>query len=332
MKDMGDATVRLLQLLSLLQSRPQWTGSDLAERLAVSTRTIRTDINRLRALDYGVESCPGVTGGYRLRAGAALPPVHLDDQEAIAVAVGLRTATTAGLDGIAEDAARASTKLERLLPTRLRARLRTVSTTSEAIPYTRDVLSPQVFAAIAAAIERQDELRFDYTDRAGSASRRRTQPHRMVHVGGRWYLVAYDLDRNDWRSYRADRMTPKTPTGPRFTPKPLPGPDLATFVTRGRMAAMWTYTARIVVAAPAEAVAARIPTGLWNARPIDHHTSVLEAGAQSPQLLAAYLGAMDLDFHVDTRADPELAVEITKLAARYTAATREQVPTSTNTL
>lgn len=329
---MGDATVRLLKLLSLLQSRPQWTGDDLAERLGVSARTIRADINRLRALDYGVESCPGVTGGYRLAAGAALAPVHFDDQEAIAVAVGLRTAATAGLAGISEDAARASTKLERLLPARLRTRLRTVSMTSEAVAHTRDLVSPDVFGAITAAIERHEELRFDYTDRGGSPTRRRTQPHRMVHVSGRWYLVAYDLDREDWRSYRADRVTPKTPTGPRFTPRPLPGPDLATFVTRGRMAAMWTYTARIVVAAPAETVTARIPTGVWTVSPLDQHTSALDAGAQSPQLLAAYLAAMDLDFHVDPHAAPELAVEITKLAARYSAATREQIQTSTNSI
>ena len=321
---MGDTTVRLLRLLSLLQSRPQWTGDELAQRLGVSARTVRADINRLRALDYGVDAYPGVAGGYRLQASATLPPLHLDDDEAIAVAVGLHTAATAGLDGMGEHAARATAKLQRLLSSRLRDRLRTVAAAAEAVPHTRDLVALAVFQAIAAAIQRHEQLRFDYTDRRGSVSRRHTEPHRMVHVSGRWYLVAYDLDRHDWRSYRADRVTPKTPTGPRFTPRSLPGPDLATFVTRGRMAALWSYTARVLVDAPVETVAARIPTGVWTVQPVDRHTSLLEAGAQSPQLLAAYLGAMDLDFHVDAAAAPELAAELATLAARYSAATQQR--------
>lgn len=325
---MADTTVRLLRLLSLLQSRRHWSGSELSRRLGVSTRTVRADISRLRALDYGIDACPGVTGGYRLDAGATLPPLHLDDDEAIAVAVGLRTAATAGLDGIGEHATRATAKLERLLPTRLRARLRTVTAAAETVSHTRDLLATEVFGAIATAIERREQLRFDYLDGSGSASRRRTEPHRMVHVNGRWYLVAYDLDRRDWRSFRADRLTPKEPTGPRFTPRRLPGPDLATFVTRGRMTAMWTFTADVLVDAPAETVAARIPNGLWTVRPIDRRTSVLHAGAQSAQLLAAYLAAMDLDFHIDADAAPELAAEITKIAARYNAATRRAPTTS----
>jgi predicted DNA-binding transcriptional regulator YafY len=320
---MHDTTIRLLRLLSLLQSRQQWSGHELAERLGVSTRTIRADINRLRALDYGVDALPGAAGGYRLRGGAALPPLHLDDDEAIAVAVGLRTAGAAGVDGIAEHAARATVKLQRMLPSRLRARLHTVSSTAETVSNTRDLVPSDVFKAVTAAIERHEELRFDYTNHGGSATRRRAEPHRMVHVGGRWYLVAYDLDRRAWRSYRVDRLTPKAPAGPRFSPRPLPGPNLASFVTRGRMAAMWAYSARVTVHAPADVVAARIPTSIWAVQPNDSQSSVLEAGAQSPQLLAAYLGAMDLDFHVDPIAAPELAAEIAKLAVRYSGATRD---------
>ncbi|BEK94183.1 YafY family protein [Nocardia seriolae] len=326
MRDMGDTTVRLLRLLSLLQSRRRWTGDELAERLGVSARTIRADINRLRALDYGVDASPGVAGGYRLRAGVIIPPLHLDDDEAVATAVGLHTAATVGMDGIAEHAARAAAKLERLLPSRLRNRLQTISAAIETVPCTRELVAPEVFQATAAAIDRREQLRFDYTDRHRSLSRRHTEPHRMVHVSGRWYLIGYDLDRRDWRTYRVDRITPKTPTGPRFTPRPLPGADLADFVTRGRMAAMWAYVAQIFVNAPVETVAARIPTGIWSVRPLDRHTSIIEAGAQTPQLLAAYLAAMDLDFHIDTHASPELATEITKLAARYAAATRKASP------
>lgn len=319
---MVNTTVRLLRLLALLQNQRQWTGAELADRLGVNARTIRTDIARLRALDYQVDAVPGVAGGYRLRAGETLPPIQLDDDEAIAVAVGLRTAAAAGVIGIDEHSSRAAAKLERLLPPRLRHRLQTMSAAAEAAPNSRDPVALDVFHAVAAAIERGEELRFDYCDRRRTSSRRRVEPHRMLHISGRWYLIGYDLDRQDWRSYRVDRLDPKTPTGPRFAPRELPGPDLATFVTRGRMAALWNYTARVIVDAPAETVATRIPSGIWAVEPIYPETSTLEAGAQSPQLLAAYLGAMDLDFHVDVERAPELAAATETLAARCTAATR----------
>ncbi|MFD6399134.1 helix-turn-helix transcriptional regulator [Nocardia sp. NPDC060249] len=317
---MVDTSVRLLRLLGLLQTQRLWTGAELASRLGVNTRTIRADIARLRRLDYQVDAVSGVAGGYRLRAGARLPPLQLDDDEAIAVAVALRTAVGAGVVGIGEDAARAATKLQQLLPPQLRHRLHTISAVAEAIPNSRDPVAPSIFRDVATTVERSEVLRFDYTDRHDRASERRVEPYRLVHCGGRWYLVGYDLDRQDWRSYRLDRISPKTPTGPRFTARDLPARDLATFVTRGRMAALWNYTARVIVDAPAETVAARIPSGIWTVEPIDPHTSALEAGAQSPQLLAAYLAAMDLDFHLEAGHAPELGAAIATLAARYTAA------------
>ncbi len=345
---MADTAARLLRLLALLQSQPRWAGPALADRLGVSVRTVRADIERLRSLDYTIDATPGADGGYRLRAGTRLPPVPLDytidatpgadggyrlragtrlppvpldDDEAVAVAVALRTATTSGLAGIGEHATRAAAKLEQLLPARLRPRLTTVDRVTETAPTTRDPVAPHVFAAVTTAIERCEQLRFDYLDRHHDPSRRRIEPHRLVHVSGRWYLVGYDLDRDDWRSYRVDRITPTTPTGPRFLPRQLPGPDLATFVTRGRMAAMWNYRARITIDAPAETVTARIPTGIWTVERLDPHTSTLDAGAQTPQLLAAYLGALDLNFHIDPDQAPELAAAVATLAARYAAAT-----------
>lgn len=143
--------------------------------------------------------------------------------------------------------------------------------------------------------------------------------YRLVHVTGRWYLVAFDLDREDWRSFRVDRITPKTPTGPRFCRRELPEADLTNFVIRGRMAALWDYRARVVVDAPAETVAARIPTGIWTVEPRDTRTSHLEAGAHSPELLAAYLGTLGLDFHIDPTQNPDLAHAASALANRYTA-------------
>lgn len=320
---MVDTSVRLLRLLGLLQTQRRWTGAELATRLGVNTRTIRVDIARLRRLDYEIDAAPGVAGGYRLRAGATLPLLRFDDDEAVAAAVALRTAARAGVAGISDAAARAAAKLEQLLPPRLRHRLHTVHSATEPVPDAGNVLDTSVFRAVATAIERSEILRFDYSDRHATNSCRRVEPHRMVHSGGRWYLVGYDLDRQDWRSYRVDRIDPKTPTGPGFTIRELPGPDLTTFVTRGRMAALWNYTARVTVHAPADTVAARIPIGIWTVEPIDAHTSALEAGAQTPQLLAAYLAAMDLDFHLDTEQAPELAAAVDVIAARYTTATHD---------
>jgi len=315
-----DTAARLLRLLSLLQAHQHWSGAVLADRLEVSTRTVRADVERLRSLGYHVDATPGVGGGYRLRTGATLPLLLLDDDEALAVAVGLRIAATAGVSGVGEHAVRAVAKLEQLLPVRLRHRLTTMSAVAEAVPSPRDPAAPDVLAAVATACRAGEQLRLDYVDRHRGTSRRRVEPYRLVHAGGRWYLVAYDLDRDDWRSFRVDRISPHSPTGPRFTPRELPGPDLAAFVTRGRMAALWNYRAQVTVAAPAETVAARIPTGSWTVEPLDDHTSLLDAGAHSPELLAVYLGALGLDFHVDSGQAPELAAAADTLATRYTAA------------
>ncbi|MDN5751339.1 MAG: WYL domain-containing protein, partial [Pseudonocardia sp.] len=218
-----------MRLLSLLQAHQHWSAATLAARLEVTTRTVRADVQRLRSLGYDIDAAPGVAGGYRLRAGTTMPELLLDDDEAVAVAIGLRTAAAAGVTGIGEHAGRAAAKLEGLLPGRPRHRLRTLSLSAVAdtVPNSRDPVPGEALAAVAAACERHEQLRLGYTDRHQASSRRRVEPHRLVHVSGRWYLVAYDLDREDWRSLRVDRISPKTPTGPRFTPRELPGPDLA---------------------------------------------------------------------------------------------------------
>jgi len=318
--DMLDTAARLLRLLSLLQAHQQWSGAALAERLEVSTRTVRADVERLRTLGYDIDATSGAGGGYRLRAGATVPPLLLDDSEAIAVAIALRTAATSGVAGIGDDALRAAAKLEQLLPARLRHRLSTLTAVAETVPNQRDPVPPETLVAVAAACRHTDQLRFDYEDRHRGTSSRRVEPHRLVHVSGRWYLVAYDLDRDEWRSFRVDRLNPRIPTGPRFTPREPPGPNLHAFVTQGRMIALWNYRARVVIDAPADIVTARIPTGAWVVEPVDDHTSLLDAGAHSAELLAVYLGALGLDFHIDPDQAPELSAAATALAARYTTA------------
>lgn len=318
---MADTAARLLRLLSLLQARQHWSAAALAWRLEVSTRTVRADVQRLRSLGYDIAARPGVTGGYRLRAGTDMPPLLLDDDETVAVAVGLRTAAASGVAGIGEHANRAVAKLEQLLPARLRHRLSTVSAVAECVPAERDPVSGAVLAAVTAACHRNERLRMDYRDRHRGRTRRWVEPHRVIHVSGRWYLVAYDLDRSDWRSFRVDRIEPKTPAGPRFTPREPPGPDLATFVTKGRMDALWNYRATVVVHASADTVAARMPTGIWTVQPLDAHSSLLDAGAHSPELLATYLGALGLDFRIEPARSPELAQAAATLAERYAAAT-----------
>ncbi|MDN5760351.1 MAG: transcriptional regulator [Tomitella sp.] len=317
---MVDTAARVLRLLSLLQIHRQWPAATLADRLQVTARTVRADVTRLRSLGYNIDATSGVGGGYRLRSGTVLPPLLLDDEEALAVAIGLRTAAASGVAGIDEHAARAASNVERLLPSRLRHRLRTLNTVAHTVPNRRASVPAEVLTTVAAACERREQLRLDYLDRHQVTSRRRVEPHQLVHVSGRWYLVAYDLGRDDWRNLRVDRIIPKIPTGPRYTPRALPGPDLATFVTRGRMAALWNYRAQVTVHAPAETVEARIPAGSWNVQHVDAHTSRLDAGAQNADLLAVYLGALDLDFHIDPEQAPELTHAAHRLAQRYLAA------------
>lgn len=307
-------SARLLRLLSLLQARPDWTGPELAERLRVSSRTIRSDVEKLRELGYPVHATPGVSGGYRLGAGAALPPLLLDDDEAVAVAVGLRTAAGGAVAGIEEASVRALAKLEQVLPSRLRHRVGAMAAATVTVPGTGPSVDPDVLTAVAGAIRAGERLRFDYENHDGSASRRTTEPHRLVSWGRRWYLVAWDVDRDDWRTFRVDRMTPRTPTGPRFAPREPPGGDAAAHVQRGVGEATWRYRATVLLHAPADYAAARLLPGT-PIEPAGEERCVVRVGSDTPHMLTLYLGLLDVDFEVLDA--PELSEHLRRTAARF---------------
>jgi predicted DNA-binding transcriptional regulator YafY len=311
---MLQTSTRLLRLLSLLQARAVWSGPELADRLGVTTRTVRNDVERLRQLGYPVHATPGVGGGYRLGAGAALPPLLLDDDEAVAVAVGLRTAANGSVTGIQETSVRALTKLEQVLPSRLRHRVNAVAAATVEVPASGPTVDAEVLTAIAGACRDRQQLRFDYRDHDGSASVRTVEPHRLVHDRGRWYLVAWDVDRQDWRTFRADRIHPRIPSGPRFAPRDPPDGDVASYLLRGVGAATWRYRARVIVHAPATVIAGRLPPAVL-VEAVDEQTCIVSVGSDTPQMLALYLGMLDADFEVGEA--PELVEQLRTLADRY---------------
>jgi predicted DNA-binding transcriptional regulator YafY len=313
-----ETSARLLRLLSLLQARPDWAGPELAGRLGVTTRTVRNDVERLRRLGYPVHATPGAAGGYRLGAGAAMPPLLLDDDEAVAVALGLRTAAGGSVTGIEETSLRALAKLEQLLPSRLRHRVRALQASTVEVPAAGPTVDAGLLAAIAAACRDHLGLRFDYRDHDGSTTRRSVEPHRLVHDRGRWYLVAWDTDRRDWRTFRADRIRLRTPGGPRFTPREPPNGDAVTHLLRGVGSATWRYRARVKVHAAAETLAGRLPPAV-TVEPVDERTCFVSVGSDTPQMLALYLGMLDADFEVGDA--PELASQLRALADRYRRAT-----------
>jgi predicted DNA-binding transcriptional regulator YafY len=327
---MLDTSVRLLRLLTLLQVHRDWSGADLAQRLGVTTRTVRNDIERLRILGYEVRSRTGVAGGYRLAAGSTLPPLLLDDDEAVAVALGLRAAAAGSVTGIEETSLRALAKLERTLPARLRHRLDALRQATVSAAGGGPTVDAAVLTAVAAACRDHEVLRFDYTGHDGDVSERRVEPHRLVYTGRRWYLLAWDRDREDWRTFRADRIAAPTdttppgdparlPTGPRFTPREPPG-DVATHVVRGTASRAWPYPARVRLHAPAEVIAEhdRVTPAAGLLTPVDERSCILETGSGSLRDLVGYLTGLDVGF--DVLDPPELRDELRELAERYAAA------------
>jgi predicted DNA-binding transcriptional regulator YafY len=227
---MIQTSARLLSLLSLLQMRREWTGSELAGRLEIDVRTVRRDVERLRSLGYPIESARGVAGGYRLGAGGEMPPLLLDDAEAVAVAVGLRTAASGSVSGIEEASVRALTKLEQLLPDRLRRRVRALSEVTSAFSFQSDQIDAGHLADVAAACRDGMQLRFAYVARDDRATQRQTEPAAVVYSGSRWYLLAFDLDRDDWRTFRVDRISGRLRPGGRARRRTVPGGDPAAYV------------------------------------------------------------------------------------------------------
>jgi predicted DNA-binding transcriptional regulator YafY len=308
-----------LALLSLLQARRDWSGIELADRMEVSSRTIRRDVERLRALGYPVESLTGPAGGYRLRAGAAMPPLLLDDEEAIAIAVGLRTAARASVTGIEETAVRALVKLEQVLPNHLRRRVAALGSATVAPPLAGPTVEPQHLTVIAAACRDCECVRFAYRGRDGTASTRLVEPQTLVNLGRRWYLVAWDRGREDWRTFRLDRLTRPASTGRRFAPRKLPAKDAAAYVEQSISAAPNRYEARVTLHVAAEQIAARAPTQWGTITPIDAHTCEYRAGDDNLGWLALRIAMLGVDFTV--HEPPELSEHLRALAERLRRAT-----------
>jgi predicted DNA-binding transcriptional regulator YafY len=311
---MNQTSSRLLELLSLLQGRRDWPGAELAERLEVSGRTIRRDIERLRQLGYPVESLSGPAGGYRLRAGTAMPPLLLDDEEAIAIAVGLRTAARASVTGIEETAVRALVKLEQVLPAHLRRRVRALGSATITSPAAGPTVDPQHLTVIAAACRDSECLRFAYRSRDGTDSRREVEPHRLVNLGRRWYLVAWDRRREDWRSFRVDRLTKPASSGVRFAARTLPAKDAAAYVSQSITRAPNRYEARVTLRAPAEEISPRFPAQWGTVEPIDSHSCEYRTGDDDLRWLALRIAMLDVEFVV--HEPPELAEHLVGMAGR----------------
>ncbi|MFD7033718.1 helix-turn-helix transcriptional regulator [Streptomyces sp. NPDC059917] len=312
---MTDTPARLLTLLSLLQTPREWPGSELADRLGVSSRTIRRDIDRLRDLGYPVEATLGAEGGYRLVAGAAMPPLVLDDEEAVAIAVGLRAGAGHAIEGVEEASVRALAKLEQVLPSRLRHRVSSLQSATVALTRGDGAsIDPRTLTTIASATAGQERLRFAYRAADGVGTRRLVEPNRLVSTGRRWYLVAFDLDRDDWRTFRVDRVSEPFPTGARFAPRELPM-DAVAFVERGlRHGPGATYEVELRFATAPEAVPGWV--GVAEAEP-GGGCRVRFACGDAPEWLAARLALTGLPFTVVSPAS--LAATARALGTRLTA-------------
>jgi len=317
---MANTSTRTLRLLSLLQTHRYWPGAELAGRLQVSLRTLRRDIDRLRELGYPVQAQRGVEGGYQLAAGAALPPLVIDDEEAVALAVGLQAAAESAVEGIAESSVRALAKVVQVMPARLRRRveaLRAMTVPASWGGPAQLAVDPGVLTGVALACRDSERLRFGYTAADGQRTARHVEPLRLVSLRRRWYLVGYDLDRLAWRSFRVDRLSGPQGTGARFRPRELPAADAAAFVRAGIDSVQAAYEIEVLVDAPAAAVRERI--GRWS--------TVEEAGAarcrvrmttDSLDWPVMALGAVGADF--DVLSPPELADQVRDWGRRFSRA------------
>ncbi|MEU9790730.1 WYL domain-containing protein [Streptomyces sparsogenes] len=317
---MQKTSSRLLALLSLLQAPRNWLGDDLAERLDVTPRTVRRDIDRLRELGYPIRAFKGPFGGYRLGTGSQLPPLRFDDDQAVALALALQSAATSTTIG--EDAVRALSTVRQVMPSHLRQRVGMLQITAVTSPEAGNAspVGTQLLMEVSRVIHACEELRFDYGhDPTGPAEHpRRAQPHHLVTWRGHWYLIAWDLDRGDWRVFRADRIRPRTPTGPRFTPRDLPGDGVAAFIT-GRFrgtdgsTADWPCHGEVILNLPAQAVAPFAQDGIVEELGPDRCR--LSLGSWSWTGLAAAIGRFDTDIQVI--GPPQLTGAFAELAARY---------------
>ncbi|MER6951469.1 YafY family protein [Nonomuraea sp. NPDC000554] len=317
---MANTSTRTLRLLSLLQTHRYWQGTELAERLGVSARTLRRDIDRLRELGYPVEAQRGVDGGYQLAAGATLPPLVIDDEEAVALALGLQAAAQGAVEGLAEPSVRVLAKVVQVMPTRLRRRidaLRAMTVPAGWDGPARAGVDPGVLTAAALACRDSEQLRFSYTAADGRHTDRHTEPHRLVRLGRRWYLVAYDLTRHDWRSFRVDRLSAPQATGHRFRPRDLPAADAAEFVRASLDNLPHPYRVEVLVDAPAATVRERI--GRWSTvEEVDAEHCRVRMTTDSLDWATMALGVLGADFRV--LDPPELLDQIHNWGARFNRA------------
>ncbi len=307
-----DTSARLLKLLGLLQARPEWSGDELAERLEVTVRTLRRDVQRLRDLDYPVHSVPGVAGGYRLGRGRALPPLLLDDDEATAVVVSLRSAASHSVAGLSEASVSALAKLDQVLPARLRERTAALQHATVALTGPGPVVDVGRLTELAAACRRHQRLRLRYRDRSGSDTSRVVEPYRLVSTGYRWYLMAFDVERADWRTFRVDRVGDLVAAGGRFVPRDPPDP--AAFVAAAVTSAPYRYQARVLVHAPAHVVAEEFSRTSGVVSDAGDGSCLLTTGADSLDALTFHLAAIGADFTV--LAPPELISYVRDVAGR----------------
>jgi predicted DNA-binding transcriptional regulator YafY len=317
---MMQTSARLLALLSLLQMRREWSGPELAARLEVGSRTIRRDVDKLRSLGYPIQAAPGVAGGYRLGAGADLPPLLLDDAEAVAVAVGLRSAATGSIAGIEETSVRALAKLEQVLPARLQRRVSALGDATSTFAVDGPRIDADVLATLAGACRDATGLRFAYTAKDDRASQRDVEPAAIVHSGWRWYLVAFDRDRADWRTFRVDRIRGRVRAGGRGRRRTVPGGDPAAYVKqqlRGGRDQAEAVPGVVRVAAPAAGIAKRVPGRYATVAPDgEHHCLVTTRGSWSRQFLVWM--AM-LDEPLEVLEPPELVAAAQAVVARLGA-------------
>jgi predicted DNA-binding transcriptional regulator YafY len=307
-------SARLLRLLSLFQVQRYWSGSDLSRRLDITGRTLRRDVDRLRSLGYPVHSTSGTGGGYQLGAGATLPPLLLDDEEAVAVALGLRTSASSGVAGIEEASLRALLKLEQVLPPRLRHRVAALHSFIVPLGNRGPTVDAERLSVIAAACRDQEGIRFNYHNRSGAPSTRGVEPHRLVHTGHRWYLVAWDVGRKDWRTFRIDRIEGKLKTSTRFKPRKPPEGDFAAFVSKSLSYLPYPYRARVTLHASVETVAKRVPPSAGMLEALDERSCMLHTASHSLEGITIHLSLLGVDFQV--HEPPELIDYIRRLADR----------------
>jgi predicted DNA-binding transcriptional regulator YafY len=316
---MLQTSARLLRLLSLFQAQRYWSGADLSQRLEVTGRTLRRDVDRLRSLGYPVYSTSGTAGGYQLGAGATIPPLLLDDEEAVAVALGLRTSASGSVTGIEEASVRALLKLEQVLPPRLRNRVVALHSYIVPLGARGPTVDAELLSVIAAACRDHEGIRFNYHNRSGAPSARVVEPHRLVHTGYRWYLAAWDIGRKDWRTFRIDRIEGKLKTSTRFQPRNPPGGDFATFVSKSLAQTPYPYRARVTLRAPLATVAQRIPPSAGVLEAVDECSCLLDTGSHSLEGITIHLSLLGIDFQV--HEPPELIDYMRRLADRLRQAT-----------